>query len=380
MHATYPSAWRSRRVTLAHDWLTGMRGGERVLELLADGFPAAPICTLIHHPPAVSARLNAHPVVTSPLQRLPGVSRYYRRLLPWFPWAAGRVAAPPCDLLLSTSHCVAKGIRPPPGARHVSYCFTPMRYAWTFFAEYFGRNPIKKTLLRPLLRRLRAWDLRTNDRVDVFVTLSRHVQDRIRRFYNRDSEVVYPPADLEFFTPDPAGGGRGGFDLIVSALVPYKRIDLAVRAYTRIGRPLRIAGVGSEASKLRRLAGPNVTFLGWQPDEAIRGLYRACRLLVFPGEEDFGLVPVEAQACGRPVVAYRRGGALESVEEGVTGLFFDEQTEKALIDAVGRAAGRDWDAGAIRRQAERFGAQRFVEELERVMSRLPELRRSAAAP
>lgn len=380
MRAIYPASWAQRRVTLAHDWLTGMRGGERVLELFADGLPGAPICTLIHHPAAVSARINAHPILPSPLQRLPGVHRYYRRLLPAFPWAVGRVAAPPCELLLSTSHCVAKGVRPPPGARHVCYCFTPMRYAWTFFEEYFGRNPIKKTLLRPLLRRLRAWDVRVNDRVDVFVTLSRHVQDRIRRFYNRDSVVVYPPADIEFFTPDPSGGGQGGFDLIVSALVPYKRLDLAVRAYSRLGRPLRVAGVGSELPRLRRLAGPSVEFLGWQSDEAIRDLYRACRVLVFPGEEDFGLVPVEAQACGRPVVAYARGGALESVKDGVSGVFFPEQSVAALTDAVGRAAGRAWDSAAIRRQAEAFGPQRFVDGMERVFSSLADLRRSAPAP
>ncbi len=366
----YPARWRNLRAVLSHDWLLGMRGGERVLELLADGLPAAPICTLLHKPGAVSSRIESHRILTSPLQALPGVERYYRNLLPLFPFAVSRIRAPDAELVISTSHCVAKGLRPPEGARHLCYCFTPMRYAWTFFDEYFGRNPLKRALARPLLRRLRAWDVDTTTRVDRFVTLSRHVQERIRRFYGRESDVVYPPANIDYYTPDSAGGGRGGFDLVVSALVPYKRVDLAVRAYTRLGYPLKVVGIGTEAATLRRLAGANVEFLGWQSDATIRDLYRACRLLVFPGEEDFGIVPVEAMACGRPVVAYNRGGATETVIDGLTGLFFEEQTVDALAETVRRAGGRPWDVPAIRAQAERFSPQAFINDLGKIADEL----------
>ncbi len=360
--ARFPASWRDLRVALAHDWLTGMRGGERVLEWLCRGFPRAPVHTLIHCPASVSATINAHPVHTSWLQNVPGIRRHYRYWLPLLPSAAAGLRPEGVELLLSTSHCVAKGIRPPPGARHLCYCFTPMRYAWTFYEEYFGRNPLKRLLLRPLLARLRAWDLAANRRVDRFVTLSLHVRDRIRRFYGREADVVHPPVDTSFFTPA-AGGGTEAFDLIVSALVPYKRVDLAVRAYTRAGRRLKVVGVGSGRRRLERLAGPSVEFLGWRCDEDVRALYRACRCLVFPGEEDFGLVPLEAQACGRPVVAFARGGVTETVVDGETGLFFGEQTEEALADAVERCAARRWDAGAIRRHAGRYGPQAFLDGL-----------------
>jgi glycosyltransferase involved in cell wall biosynthesis len=361
----FPEDWASLDVALSHDWLTGMRGGERVLEWLCRGFPRATVLTLIHNPAAVSDVIAAHPVRTSPLQRLPGIGERYRRLLPLFPWAFGRLRAPPADLLISTSHCLAKAVRAPPGARHLCYCFTPMRYAWTFYEEYFGRNPLKRRALAPLLARLREADLRANERVDRFVTLSRHVQERIRRFYGREADVVYPPVDVDFFTPGDAArdAAAPAFDLIVSALVPYKRIDLAVRAYSRTGFPLKVVGVGTEFPALRAAAAPNVEFLGRLEDGAVRALYRACRLLVFPGEEDFGIVPVEAQACGRPVVAFGRGGARETVEDGVTGLFFDAQEEDALIAAVESAAARAWDAAAIRRRAERFHPQAFVDGL-----------------
>ncbi|MCX6997305.1 MAG: glycosyltransferase [Kiritimatiellaeota bacterium] len=365
---TYPPSWSGLSAALAHDWLTGMRGGERVLEHLCRGLPRAPIHTLLHNPAAISAAINAHPVTTSWLQRVPGIHRRYRWFLPCYPQAIGRMAPPNAAVLISTSHCVAKGLRTRPGAKHLCYCFTPMRYAWTFHEEYFGRNPVKRMAVSPLLAALRDWDRRNSDRVDRFVTLSRHVQDRIRRFYGRAADVVHPPVDTDFFTPGPEES-RGGYDLIVSALVPYKRVDLAVRAYCRLGWPLKIAGTGTDYEALRRLAGPRTEFLGWQSDEQLRDLYRGARLLLFPGEEDFGLVPLEAQACGRPVVAFARGGVLETVLAGETGVFFDEQTETALLAAVETAAAQRWSRAAIRRQAERFTPQQFVDGLARSLER-----------
>lgn len=357
----FPKEWADLNVALAHDWLTGMRGGERVLELLCEGFPGAPIHTLIHDPSRISPVINRHPVHTSPLQRIPGAARYYRYGLPLHPWAIRRFRPAPADLLLSTSHCVAKGLPRPPGARHLCYCFTPMRYAWTFYEEYFGANPVKKALLQPVLRRLRAWDRAHSAEVDRFVAISRHVRERIRSFYDRDADVVYPPVDTDRCTPD--AGGHDGFDLIVSALVPYKRVDLAIAAYNESRYPLVVVGTGTGFAALREQAGPHITLLGWKSDADIVALYRRCRLLVFPGEEDFGIVPVEAQACGKPVVAYGRGGATETVVDGETGVFFHEQTPAALLAAVERCAATDWDPVRLRAQAERFSIPRFIEGL-----------------
>ena len=352
-------------VCLGHDWLTGMRGGERVLEYFCRAFPRAPVAAIVGDPSLVSRDIASHHLILSPLGRLPGAVRQYRKMLPLLPWAAGRTRIPPeTKLLLTTSHCVAKGFRKPEGARHLSVVFTPMRYAWTFYEEYFGTSRAKAALVKPLLARLRAWDRRTAAGVDRFVAISDHVAKRIKDFYGRESTVVYPPVDLARCTPG-AFPGEGGFDLIVSALVPYKKVGLAVRAYSKRGWPLKVVGAGGCEAALRAEAGPSVQFLGRLSDEEVVGLYRRCRLLVFPGEEDYGIVPLEAQACGRPVVAFGRGGALETVADGVSGVFFPEQTEDALADAVERAARTDWDPAAIRANAERFGPAQFLEGMAR---------------
>ncbi len=361
MPTTFPAQWTNLRVALAHDWLTGMRGGERVLELLARGFPRARIHTLLHREGSVSPGIEGHPIERSFLHRIPGIAQRYRYFLPLFPLAARSLRPEGCDLLISTSHCVAKAVRPPSGARHLCYCFTPMRYAWTFYDEYFGSNPLKAALLKPTLAALRSWDRRVSDRVNQFVAISEHVRERIRACYGRDALVVYPPVDTERCTP--GGGGGGDFDLVVSALVPYKRIDLAVDAYNRLGTPLKIVGTGTEFNWLRQRAKSNIEFLGWKSDEDIVGLYRNCRCLVFPGEEDFGIVPVEVQACARPVVAFGRGGARETVVEGVSGVFFDEQRVESLCAAIEECAGRKWDASRIRANAERFSEQQFIDGL-----------------
>ncbi len=355
----FPSDLSRRSILLGHDWLTGMRGGERVLETLCGVFPNAPIHTLLHYPDVISSAINQHPIHTSWLQKIPGMRRHYRSFLPVFPFVVGQFRLPPADLLLTSSHCVAKSLRPAHGTPHLCYCFTPMRYAWTFFEEYFGSKPLRALAVRPLLAWLRHWDRATAQRVTRFVAISRHVQDRIRQFYGRESDVVYPPVDTDRCTPGSTAGTRD-FDLIVSALVPYKRIELAVSAYSKSGFPLRIVGVGSERARLESRAGPNVRFLDWQPDDRVLDLYRNCRLLVFPGEEDFGIVPLEAQACGKPVVAFGRGGALETVRDTITGRFFTEPTEPALRDAVEQAATQSWDPAVIRTHARQFGTASFL--------------------
>ncbi len=358
---SYPPSWKSLRVVLCHDWLTGMRGGERVLELFCQAFPNAPIYTLICNRKVISETITSHPIHTSWLQSIPGIEKHYRNFLPLFPSAIEQFRLPEADLIISTSHCVAKGLRAQAGTRHLSYCFTPMRYAWLFRDEYLGGNLLKRQLARPLLAWLRHWDRKTVGRVTRFVAISNHIRDRINRYYEREADVVYPPVDLNRWTPDfkPAGD----FDLIASALVPYKKIDLAVQAYTKSGQPLKIVGTGTEFAKLRAMAGANIEFLGWQSDSQLLELYRRCRLLIFPGEEDFGIVPLEAQACGRPVVAFGRGGVLETVKEGLSGVFFDTQTPEALQQAVDICRGKTWDPAAIRAHAEAFSIQAFINEM-----------------
>ncbi|MBA4386426.1 MAG: glycosyltransferase family 4 protein [Verrucomicrobia bacterium] len=363
MNARFPEKWSGLKVVLCHDWLTGMRGGERVLDILCRAFPEAPVYTLFHNPALVSAAINSHKIVSSRLRYLPGITRIYRWLLPMFPAAVEAMDPPAADLLISTSHCVAKGLKPKAGTKHLCYCFTPMRYAWTFFDEYFGGNPVKTAAANMVLPGLRKWDAETSKRVDRFVGISRHVVKRIKDYYGRDADVVYPPVDTEAWTP--GNCAPDSYDLLVSALVPYKRIDLAVNAYTKMGFPLKVVGSGSGMARLRAVAGANIEFLGWRADEELLELYRSCRMLVFPGEEDFGIVPLEAQACGRPVVAYARGGALETIVEGQTGVFFQEQTEAALTEAVNRAAAVKWDPARISAHAGQFSVQNFVDGLAR---------------
>ena len=347
------------RVSLGHDWLTGMRGGERVLEMFCDAFSYAPISSLLYVRGSVSEKISSHAVNTSFLNSMPGIANNYRNFLPIMPVAAETLNVPDCDLFISTSHCVAKSFRKPQGAKHLCVCFTPMRYAWLFYKEYFGRSPAKAAIIKPILAALRMWDKKTSRRVDRYVAISNHVARRIREFYGRDSDVVYPAVDIFRCTPG-TDGGNDGYDLIVSALVPYKRVDLAVSLYSRTGMKLKVVGVGGGMKHLKTLAGPSVEFLGRLSDSDVLKLYRGCRMLIFPGEEDYGIVPLEAQACGKPVVAYGRGGVLETVVDGVTGVFFSEQTEECLEDAVARCAALKTDPEAIRNHAVKFGPERFA--------------------
>lgn len=355
----YPASWNTLPVSLCHDWLTGMRGGEKVLELIGAGFPSATLYCLLHKPGSVSAAIEKRSVRTSPLQHIPGIYKHYRYFLPAFPLAIRALGTADQEILISTSHCAAKALRKKKGGKHLCYCFTPMRYAWTFHEEYFGRSSVKRALLSPVLRALQRWDGANSKQVDRFVGISRHVQARIENFYKREADVVYPPVDTDFYTPDPAAA-REDFDLVVSALVPYKRVDLAVTAYTQSGRKLVVVGTGTEFEKLKASAGANVTFLGWQPDEKIRDLYRTCRFLVFPGEEDFGIVPVEAMACGAPVIAFARGGVTETVQAGRSGLFFEAQNPDTLNQCVKDAENISWSGAAIRTRAEVFSRQNFI--------------------
>ncbi|MGH7320631.1 MAG: glycosyltransferase [Candidatus Rokuibacteriota bacterium] len=349
------------RVALVHDWLTGMRGGERVLEALVDLYPTATIHTLVHVPGSVSRPIEARPIRTSFLQRLPGAPRRFRPYLPLFPAAVAGLDLTGYELVVSTSHCVAHGARVPPSACHVTYCFTPMRYAWEFREEYLRRIPAgARPAARLILAALRRWDRAAGRRTGQLACISQHVAARIRRAYGREARVIYPPVRTDLFRPD---GDPGSAFLCVSALAPYKRLDVAVDAFTRLGWPLDIIGTGSEEGRLRRRAGPTIRFLGWQADEALPAAYARCRAFVFPGEEEFGIAPLEAMAAGRPVIAYARGALTETCLDGVTGLFFREQTSEALIDALRRFEVTGWSAEKIRTHALRFGEDRFRAEV-----------------
>lgn len=378
---------RKPRVVLVHDWLTGMRGGEKCLEVLCRRWPHADLFALLHRRGSVSEAIERLQPRTSFLNILPENHRYYRYLLPLMPAAVTSWRLPPCDVVVSFSHCVAKAVRSRRQAiPHVCYCFTPMRYAWHMKESYFGTERVRGLKVRAreqLLSWLRDWDRRTSENVTHFVAISETVRQRIAECYGRDSTVIYPPVDTDFYHP--AALPREDFYLVVSAFAPYKRIDLAIEACNALRRPLLLIGTGQDEARLRALAGPTIHFLGWQPDAVIRDRMRRCRALLFPGEEDFGIVPVEAQACGAPVLAFARGGATETVvpperRREPTGLWFDEQTVEALTETMADFEKRRslFAPAAARRQALRFNAARFAEELFGYLDRVLQPSREAA--
>src|SRR3989338_830319 len=324
---------KNLKVALVHDWLIQMRGGEKVLESLAELFPEAVIYTLFYNREKLSPALRRMKIRSSFLQRIPGIQNIYRWLLPILPAVAESLHVEEADLVISSSHCVAKGVKIPNWAIHICYCHTPMRYLWGYEKEYFGSMAAPlRFLARLFLKSLKKWDLRSNQRVHFFIANSANVQNRIQNFYGRDSFVIYPPLDTRNYKcPDRKPEGEEYY-LVVSAFVPYKRVDLALSAFNSLDRRLLIAGGGPTARLYKKLRkSGKISFLGGLPDPELQKLYAGAKALIFPTEEDFGIVPLEAQACGTPVIAFAKGGALESVK---TGVFFHEQTPEALRQAV----------------------------------------------
>jgi glycosyltransferase involved in cell wall biosynthesis len=361
------------KVALVHDWLTGMRGGEKVLEVFCELYPQADLYTLIYLPDRVSLVIRAMKVRASWINRLPGIEYYYRYCLPIFPRAIESLDLSGYDLILSSSHCVAKGVLPN-GALHVAYVHAPMRYVWDMYDTYFGSDSswLARTGMFFWRKYLQTWDLRSSERVDFFCANSENVADKIEKLYGRDATVVHPPVDVERFY---VVGEQAPYYLLVSALVPYKKIDIAIGAFNKLKAPLKIVGDGPLREKLEAMAGPNIDFLGWVDDTQLARLYAECQALIFPGEEDFGIVPLEAQASGRPVIAYGKGGVLETVVPlnfghtlptvMPTGIYFHEVAAESLIEAVRRFRENihRFEPVAIRQHASRFSRERFKTQM-----------------
>jgi glycosyltransferase involved in cell wall biosynthesis len=354
------------RVALVHDWLTGMRGGEKVLEVLCELYPDATLFTLLHNKGAMSPTIENMKIQTSFVQNLPFKEDHYRNYLPLFPHAIESFDFTGYDLIISTSHCVAKGAKPVGNALHICYCFTPMRYVWEQYAEYFGKDRAgiaTRAAMALVAPGLRNWDVRASSRVHFFVADSENVARRIERYYARAADVIHAPVNTSLFKPS---GIPGDYYLMVTALVPYKRVDLAVETFNQLGDRLVIVGSGPDEEKLKAKAASNIEFLGWEGDETLAKFYANCRALIFPGVEDFGIVPLEAMASGRPVIAFAQGGALETVVgngENATGVFFHEQTVAALKNAIKDFELRQFDSQAIRKHAEKFDRKRFKQRL-----------------
>lgn len=358
----------SLRVALVHDWLTGMRGGEKCLEVICELFPDAPIYTLLHVKGAMSSIIESKEIHTSAIQRFPLLEQKYRMYLPAFPFAIESFDFSDYDILISTSHCVAKGAIPKSGALHICYCFTPMRYVYEMYAEYFGKGQAgiaTRATMACVAPLLRWWDKKTADRVHHYVAISDHIRKRILRHYNREADIVYPPVDTERFQ---LSRKDDGYYLIVSALVPYKQVDLAVQVFNNNGARLIVVGKGPDEQKLRRAANSTIEFVGWKNDDELAGLYAGCKALVFPGEEDFGIVPLEAMACGKPVIAYGKGGVLETVQDGISGVLFPEQNIASLEQALSRASSIQFDPQKIRNRALQFSREIYKDKMKKLIT------------
>jgi glycosyltransferase involved in cell wall biosynthesis len=372
------------KVAIVHYWLVGMRGGEKVIEALCEMYPQADIFTHVFVPEMVSDRIRRHRIFPTFINALPRAAKLYKSYLPLMPIALEQLDLRGYDLVISSESGPAKGVIPPPEAVHVCYCHTPMRYIWNMYHDYRkSAGWVARQMMPPLTHYLRMWDVSSAARVDSFVANSTTVAERIRRYYGMDSVVIHPPVDTEAFSPAPPSE-IGDYFLMVGELVSYKRPDLAVRAFNEMKLELVVIGGGEMLDEIRRLAGPTVKVLGSQPFDVLKRHYARCRALIFPGEEDFGMVPIEAMASGRPVIAFGRGGALETVARDLTGVFFEKQTVGDISSAIRRLSEIDLNPETIAAHAKQFGRDQFFARMRAHIDGLLSLKAArthmAAAP
>ena len=346
------------KTAIIHDWVCNYGGADRVLEELLKIMPDSPVYIGCYMNSQLSPMLLEADLRPSSLQKKQNQKKdNHQKLLPFMPTAFEEFDLNEYDIVVSDSSCCAKGVITNPDTLHICYCHTPMRYAYEFYYEYTqNMNPIKKKIVKYFMNYLRLWDVLSSNRVDYFVANSKNVANRIRKHYDRESEVIYPPVDVSYFQPQDV---EGEFYLCVSRIIKHKRIDLLVEAFNNLNRELYIIGEGEEQKKLQQKSHKNIHFLGRQPDQIVREYYSRCKAFIFPTDEDFGMTPVEAQACGSPVIAFSKGGALETVIEGVTGIFFDSQTPDSLFEAVFRLDNVKIDKESCRKNAERFSAELY---------------------
>lgn len=350
------------KVAIVHDFLNQMGGAEQVVKVFREIFPEAPIYTSVYVPSAVCPSFKTADIRTSFMQRLPMIGKHFRRYLPLYPYAFELFDFSQYDLVFSSSSSFAKGVITSPQTCHVCYCYTPMRFAWNYHT-YIEQEPfsrLSRTCLPYLIHRLRRWDEITSNRVDNFIAISNEIRRRIWKYYRRESDVIHPPVDTSKYK---VSERDDGYFLILSRLLPYKRIDIAVEAFNRLRLPLKIVGDGRDLDRLKKNAGPTIDFLGHLPDDEMKRCLRECRALIFPGFEDFGLAPVEAMACGKPVIAFAAGGALETVIDGVTGSLFYDQTPESLARAVTDFDPAELDPYDIRAHAELFDVSAFKQRI-----------------
>jgi glycosyltransferase involved in cell wall biosynthesis len=361
------------KIALVHEFLNQFGGAERVLLALHEIFPEAPIYALLYEPTKVKG-INPKIIQTSFLQKWPQfLKSRHKLLLPLYPLAVEQFDLSGFDIIISDSNSFAKGILTRSDAIHICYCHTPTAYLWHYFHEYLQEqrlSNITESIVKKMLHRLRIWDYQAAQRVDYFIANSKNVQRRIKKYYGRDSEVIYPPVDIENLKLKTQNSKlqlkTRNYFLIVSRLSAYKRVDLAIRAFNKFKERLIVIGEGSELFRLKKMAKSNIEFLGFQSDEKIKDYYQNCRAFIFPGEEDFGLTPIEAMACGKPVIAYKKGGVLESVIENKTGVFFQEPTAESLLDAINRfkKIESQFNPSQIRKQAEKFDKKIFQKKIK----------------
>jgi len=350
------------RVALIHYWLVGMRGGEKVLEALCRLFPDADIFTHVYDPSAVSETISSHKIQTTFINKLPNARRLYKRYFPLMPLALEQIDLRGYDLIISSESGPAKGIIPPAGAVHICYCHSPMRYIWNMFHDYREKaGPLTKVVMPVLSHYIRTWDAVASMRVNHFVANSHCVAARLDSYYRREAQVIHPPVNIDSFQLV-SDNEIGDFYLMAGELVGYKRPELAIETFNRLKLPLIVIGSGEKFDSLKKIAAPNVKMLGSQPFDVLRDHYSRCRALIFPGEEDFGIVPVEVMASGRPVIAYGRGGATETVTDGISGIFFEEQTIGSLSNAIRRFEQLKFDGRLIRESVKKFNSERFERE------------------